>query len=86
MNFFLLTSNLLPLSLVDLPGVKKEDMGSQSPQRNLPASVPAPPLVEGEDYYLDGGFMVFTEKFLRERGHCCRSGCRHCPYEEEENR
>jgi hypothetical protein len=24
--------------------------------------------------------MVFTEKFLRERGYCCESGCRHCPY------
>jgi hypothetical protein len=38
------------------------------------------PLIEGEDYYMEGEFFVFTEKFLRERGYCCESGCRHCPY------
>ncbi len=39
-----------------------------------------PPLIEGLDFYYERGFMVFTEKFLRERGYCCESGCRHCPY------
>jgi len=38
------------------------------------------PLVEGEDYYLEGAFFVFTEAYLRKRGYCCESGCRHCPY------
>ncbi len=37
-------------------------------------------LVEGEDFYYEGPFMVFTEKFLRQRGSYCESGCRHCPY------
>ncbi len=37
-------------------------------------------MIEGEDFYFEGPFMVFTEKFLRERGYCCESGCRHCPY------
>jgi hypothetical protein len=37
-------------------------------------------LIEGIDFYFEGRFMVFTEKFLRERGYCCESGCRHCPY------
>jgi hypothetical protein len=37
-------------------------------------------LVEGEDFYYEGPYMVFTEKFLKDRGHCCESGCRHCPY------
>jgi hypothetical protein len=37
-------------------------------------------LIEGVDFYYERGFMVFTEKFLRERGYCCESGCRHCPY------
>lgn len=38
-------------------------------------------LVEGEDFYLsDRGFRVFTEKYLLDRGHCCMSGCKHCPY------
>jgi len=37
-------------------------------------------LVEGVDYYREGPYLVFTAKFLRERGYCCESGCRHCPY------
>jgi hypothetical protein len=37
-------------------------------------------LIEGEDFYLEDGLMVFTEKFLRKRGYCCESGCRHCPW------
>lgn len=38
--------------------------------------------------YLDpeSGLMVLTEHFLRSRGHCCRRGCRHCPYRAEERR
>ena len=27
------------------------------------------------------GHFVFTAKYLAERGVCCGSGCRHCPYE-----
>jgi len=38
------------------------------------------PLVDGEDYYLEGGLLVFTAAFLLRRGYCCESGCRHCPY------
>ena len=26
------------------------------------------------------GFTVFTARFLADRGYCCDSGCRHCPY------
>lgn len=37
-------------------------------------------VVEGKDYYLEGGLMVFTERYLLRRGYCCESGCRHCPY------
>jgi uncharacterized protein DUF5522 len=37
-------------------------------------------LVEGEDFYREGPYIVFTEKYLRKRGYCCESGCRHCPY------
>lgn len=37
-------------------------------------------LVEGVDFYIENGLYVFTEKYLRERGYCCGSGCRHCPY------
>lgn len=32
-------------------------------------------------YYLnEAGLMVFTERYHLERGYCCGSGCRHCPY------
>ena len=37
-------------------------------------------VIEGDDYYFEGGLMVFTERFLLRRGFCCESGCRHCPY------
>lgn len=37
-------------------------------------------LVEGLDFYWEGPYMVFTEKYLKDRGYCCESGCRHCPY------
>jgi len=33
-----------------------------------------------EDYYIENGVIVFTEKYHLKRGYCCESGCRHCPY------
>lgn len=38
-----------------------------------------------ESFYLDPetGFHVFTQYALRQRGRCCGSGCRHCPYNHE---
>ena len=41
-------------------------------------------LQEGLDYYLENGLFVFTAAFLRKRGYCCESGCRHCPYQNQE--
>lgn len=37
-------------------------------------------LVEGVDYYIEKGRYVFTAHYLKKRGYCCKSGCRHCPY------
>lgn len=37
-------------------------------------------LIEGVDFYREGPYVVFTELYLRNRGYCCESGCRHCPY------
>lgn len=38
-------------------------------------------LIPDVDYYLNEmGYKVFTEKYHLERGYCCKSGCRHCPY------
>jgi len=35
-----------------------------------------------EDFYIDPetGLTVFTALYLFNRGYCCGSGCRHCPY------
>jgi len=44
----------------------------------------APKLLdEGRDFYLENGLMVLTDDYLRRRGYCCGSMCRHCPYEWE---
>ena len=44
------------------------------------------PLVEGEDFYLEGTSLVFTARYHLRRGSCCGSGCRHCPYREAASR
>lgn len=36
--------------------------------------------LEGLDFYFDDGLMVLTRRYLLNRGFCCESGCRHCPY------
>ena len=36
---------------------------------------------EGIHYYMDGERVVFTALFHIQRGQCCGSGCRHCPYD-----
>lgn len=38
-------------------------------------------LIEGMHYYLDGNKVVFTELFHKQRGSCCGSNCKHCPYD-----
>jgi hypothetical protein len=39
----------------------------------------------GEPCYADpaSGLSVFTAAFLADRGFCCDSGCRHCPFVNE---
>lgn len=41
---------------------------------------PAPPLTPEDFYFNEDGLMVLTETYLRKRGFCCQSGCKHCPY------
>jgi hypothetical protein len=37
--------------------------------------------LQAEDYYQSPeGFVVFTKEYHLKRGYCCKSGCRHCPY------
>ena len=46
-------------------------------------------LVEGVDFTwteVEGiRFRVFTEKFLLERGYCCRNVCKHCPFKNKKD-
>ncbi|MBY0585840.1 hypothetical protein K2X85_01625 [bacterium] len=42
--------------------------------------MPPSKLEEGRDYVVEDGMFVFTAEYLLRRGHCCQSGCRHCPY------
>ena len=41
---------------------------------------------EGIDYYVENGNYVFTAWSHLKRGHCCGSGCRHCPYPEKQKK
>ncbi len=44
-------------------------------------------LTEGEDYYYnEDGFMVFTESYHLRRGYCCNSNCKHCPYNQKDEK
>jgi hypothetical protein len=40
----------------------------------------ADPSAESPDFYMENGYMVFTEAYHLRRGSCCGNGCRHCPY------
>jgi hypothetical protein len=56
------------------------DAKERDDEKKAPTSAAKVALRKGRDYYLENGLMVLTADFLRRRGYCCRSGCRHCPY------
>jgi hypothetical protein len=37
-------------------------------------------MLEEDFYYNKEGLMVFTSKYLSERGYCCGNVCKHCPF------
>ncbi len=37
-------------------------------------------------YYFENDRLVFTPEYHIERGYCCGSGCRHCPYDPQHTR
>jgi hypothetical protein len=45
-----------------------------------PSALIPHPLIPGEDFYMEGRALVFTELYHLRRGYCCESGCRHCPF------
>lgn len=52
------------------------------PQRAQILRAHADAVARGLPVYADpvSGLSVFTAVFLADRGYCCESGCRHCPY------
>lgn len=38
-------------------------------------------LIENYHYYMENELMVFSSYYHKERGECCKSRCRHCPFE-----
>ena len=54
-------------------------MDDPQPRPN-PASQPGRD-TQPPDCYFEGGLLVYTAAYHLKRGHCCGSGCRHCPYE-----
>jgi iron complex transport system substrate-binding protein len=56
------------------------DVADSNAFRPVDVSLLKGSLIEGKDYYLENGAMVFTASYLQRRGYCCGSGCRHCPY------
>jgi hypothetical protein len=42
---------------------------------------------EPDEYYLSPeGYIIFTEKYHLKRGYCCQSGCRHCPWKDNDKK
>lgn len=54
--------------------MRKDSKETDGEKNDKPASK------ENEDFYFEGGFVVFTKKYHLKRASCCKSGCRHCPY------
>jgi hypothetical protein len=52
------------------------------PDRDRILAAHAEALAGDEPGYLDpaSGLFVLTAAYLTERGTCCETGCRHCPY------
>ncbi len=62
----------------------KAQQRTTNKEDDRPSNQPAP-LVEGQDFYIENGFYIFTAAYHLKRGHCCGNGCRHCPYKKAEN-
>jgi hypothetical protein len=57
-------------------------LGPDAPHRDEILSAHRDAMAAGDDGYVDPvtGLFVFTAASLTERGTCCESRCRHCPY------
>jgi hypothetical protein len=52
--------------------------------RTMPTEQPTPTGKLSEPQpasYFENGLLVYTAAYHLNRGYCCGSGCRHCPYD-----
>lgn len=64
--------------------MKDANDNKDSPKSKVSAADNSPLGDKGADYYVnENGLVVFTAKYLLERGYCCGNGCKHCPYNYE---
>ena len=42
-------------------------------------------MLNPDEYYMENEKLVFTKKYHLRRGHCCKNGCKHCPYDDRKN-
>lgn len=40
-------------------------------------------MLKDDEFYMENGKFVLTERYHLRRGHCCGNGCRHCPFDHE---
>ena len=73
-----------PTPLDDRPLTRpaRQRLGDDHPERERILIAHRHAMAAGESTYRDPatGLQVLTAAFLAERGSCCGSGCRHCPY------
>ena len=64
------------------PSLKR--MPLETAQRELRLAAHSAAMAAGEDGYIDpvNSMFVMTAKSFAEKGFCCDSGCRHCPFED----
>jgi hypothetical protein len=72
----------VPLAPRPLDEPHPSRLAVDDPARPAILAAHARALVEGDAGYADpvSGLFVFSAAFLAERGTCCDSSCRHCPY------
>jgi tRNA (guanine-N7-)-methyltransferase len=65
-----------------LPGkLADDDKVFSDSLKNEETNIDKQALNKQEDFYLnEQGNIVFTAKFLLNKGNCCGNGCKHCPY------
>lgn len=72
-----LADKIAPLLAARLAEIPKEQR-RRNPLFMRHATAGAP--VEGPDFHLENGFVVYTAWYHLKRGECCGNGCRNCPY------